>query len=44
MATHPVRAIRVPEPLWQAAKAKAEDEGTTVTAVLLAALRRYVAK
>lgn len=44
MATHPVRAIRIPDTLWKAAREKAEREGTTVTAIVLAALRRYVAK
>jgi hypothetical protein len=39
----PVRAVRVPDELWQTAVAKAEAEGTTVTAVLLDALRRFVA-
>lgn len=41
MAT-PLRAVRVPNDLWNAAVTKARDEGTTVTAVVLAALRRYV--
>jgi len=38
----PLRAIRVPDEVWQAARQKAEREGTTVTAVVLAALQRYV--
>lgn len=40
----PVRTLRVPDDVWKAAKAKAESEGTTVGAVLIAALKRYVAK
>jgi predicted DNA binding CopG/RHH family protein len=40
----PLRNLRVPDDLWQAAKAKAAAEGTTLTAVLVAALRRYVAR
>jgi len=42
MANTPLRAIRVPDEVWQAAREKAEREGTTVTAVVLAALQRYV--
>jgi hypothetical protein len=37
----PPRSVRIPEPIWQAAKARAEREGTTVTAVILRALTRY---
>jgi hypothetical protein len=44
VATHPGRSIRVPDDLWDAALARADEEGTTVTAVIIAALRRYVAK
>lgn len=41
--THtPIRNIRVADELWNAAKEKAENEDTTVSAVLLAALERYV--
>lgn len=36
------RAIRVPDDLWQAAMEKAQSEGTTVTAVVLKALQRYI--
>lgn len=36
------RAIRVPDDLWAAALAKAQQEGTTVTAIVLKALERYV--
>lgn len=42
MAPTPIRAVRVPDEVWQAAQAKAEAQGTTVTAVVLAALQRYV--
>jgi NRPS condensation-like uncharacterized protein len=38
------RAIRVPDDVWRAAIAKAREEGTTVTAVVLAALRRFIKK
>ncbi len=38
------RAVRVPEALWSAAVAKAQAEGTTVTAVVIAALREYTAR
>lgn len=41
MATMP-RSLRIPEDVWVAAVAKARDEGTTVTAVVVAALRRYL--
>ncbi|MEU2339943.1 YlcI/YnfO family protein [Streptomyces sp. NPDC013172] len=39
----PVRNIRVPDGLWEAAKAKAKAEGRTLTDVIVAALHRYVA-
>ncbi len=43
--THtPPRSVRVDAALWDAAKAKAEAEGTTVSEVIVAALRRYVAR
>lgn len=38
----PNRNIRVPGHLWNAAMAKAQAEGRTLTDVLLAYLRRYV--
>ena len=41
--THtPVRNVRVPDDLWNAAKAAAEEQGRTVTDVITAALRRFV--
>ena len=43
--THtPVRNVRVPDDLWNAAKAAAEEQGRTVTDVITAALRRFVAR
>jgi predicted HicB family RNase H-like nuclease len=38
------RSLRIPDELWRAAVAKAREEGTTVTAVVVAALTRYVSK
>lgn len=38
----PLRNVRVPDEVWDAARVKAEAEGTTVSAVVLAALRQYV--
>jgi hypothetical protein len=35
------RSVRVPEDLWQAAKARAKEEGESVTDVLVRALKRY---
>lgn len=37
----PARNIRVADVVWQAAQAKAATEGTTVAAVVVAALERY---
>jgi predicted HicB family RNase H-like nuclease len=42
MAETMPRSLRIPEDVWRAAVAKAKDEGTTVTAVVVAALRRYL--
>lgn len=39
----PVRGIRVDDDLWRAAQAKAAAEGRTMTDVLVAYLKRYVA-
>jgi hypothetical protein len=36
------RAVRVPDELWDAAKAKATERGETVSAVIRRALTRYV--
>lgn len=38
----PVRNVRVPDGLWNAAKAKAAEEGRTITDVIVSALHRYV--
>lgn len=38
----PRRTIRVADALWDAAQAKAEQEGTDVSAVIRKALERYV--
>jgi len=42
MAPTPIRAVRIPDDVWHAAQEKADATGTTVTAVVLAALQRYV--
>lgn len=39
----PIRNIRVPDDLWDAAKAEAERRHETVTAAIIRALRRYTA-
>lgn len=44
VAKTPLRNLRVPDDLWDAARAKAEAEGRTVTDVLIAALKRYIRK
>ena len=36
------RSLRIPPALWAAAVQKAKAEGTTVTAVVVAALEKYV--
>jgi len=41
-ADNPPRAIRVPDDLWHAAQARAAKLGETVSAVVRAALERYV--
>ena len=42
MAETTPRAIRIPDDLWQAALAKAEANGETVSDVVRRALERYV--
>jgi hypothetical protein len=37
----PPRSVRIPDAIWTAAKARADAEGTTLTAVILRALTRY---
>jgi len=41
MATHPLHTVRVPKDIWMAAKRRADREGTNMTAVIVAGLRRY---
>jgi hypothetical protein len=36
------RGVRVPDDLWRAAQARAEERGETVTDVIVRALKRYV--
>ena len=38
----PARSVRVPDELWNAAKARADQRGEDVSAVIIRALRRYV--
>lgn len=38
----PPRSVRIPDKLWDAAKAKAAENDETVTHVIVRALRRYV--
>jgi hypothetical protein len=40
----PLRNVRVPDDLWSAALVAADANGTTVSAVVIAALERYVAR
>lgn len=41
-ATHtPPRSVRIPDAVWQAAKAEAERRGETVTDAIVRFLRRY---
>jgi predicted HicB family RNase H-like nuclease len=42
MAETTPRAVRVPDDLWEAAIDKAQEDGTTVTAVVIKALERFV--
>jgi hypothetical protein len=39
----PVRNLRVPDHIWEPALAKAHAEGKTLTEVITAYLRRYIA-
>lgn len=43
MATR-LRNVRVADPLWSAARARAERDGTSLSAVIVAALERYVGR
>lgn len=38
----PLRAVRVPDELWEAAQAVAKERGETVSDEIRAALERYV--
>lgn len=38
----PTHSVRVPDELWDAAVAKAANEGTTVTEVIIDALKRFL--
>lgn len=38
----PVRSVRVPDEVWEAVRARADDDGVTVTEVVLRALKRYL--
>ena len=40
----PKRNIRVPDEIWQAALDRAAENGETVTAVVVRALKRYAAR
>lgn len=40
--TTPLRAVRIPDKLWQDAQASAERQGETVSDVIRRALARYV--
>jgi hypothetical protein len=42
MPNTPVRHIRVPEDVWQAARAASAANGTTVAAVVNSKLREYI--
>lgn len=42
MSPTPLRAVRVPDNVWQAAQAAAAANGESVTAVVVRALREYV--
>jgi predicted DNA-binding protein len=37
----PIRNIRVPDDIWQRAKARAAAQGTTVSDIIQEALRKY---
>jgi hypothetical protein len=37
----PLRSVRVPDDVWQAAQSRAADKGESVSAVIVRALRRY---
>jgi len=37
----PIRTVRVPDDVWQAAQERAAAKGETVSAVIVRALKRY---
>lgn len=37
----PIRTVRVPDDVWQAAQERAAEKGETVSAVIVRALKRY---
>jgi len=37
----PIRTVRVPDDVWQAAQERAAEKGESVSAVIVRALRRY---
>jgi len=37
----PIRTVRVPDDVWQAAQDRAAEKGETVSAVIVRALKRY---
>lgn len=43
VSSTPARNVRISDAVWDAAKAKAADQGTTVAAVVVAALEAYTA-
>lgn len=38
------RSLRIPDDVWRAALARAKDDGTTLTAVVVEFLRQYTAR
>lgn len=38
----PLRSIRIATDIWQQAQAKAKEQGTTVSAVVVEALRSFI--
>jgi antitoxin component of RelBE/YafQ-DinJ toxin-antitoxin module len=44
MANTPIRHIRIPDEVWDAARTATESNGTTIAAVINAALRKYITR
>lgn len=42
MPTTPVRHIRIPDTLWNAARTRAAAEHTTITAIIIRALHHHL--